>query len=80
MDAIVMLQRLSNALPVEAKMLQTWFVPKHPQEFGGFPGGDELAKMREQNLAVWDFTAIRPLITVGNIVNEANNGIDKADG
>lgn len=72
MDSIVMLQRLANDIPNEAKIFWFWFVSKYPQEFDNLPKDGEIAKMQQQQLADWDFPKIVQFIKFSNIVNEAN--------
>ncbi len=72
MDSIVMLQRLANDIPNEAKVFWYWFVSKYPQEFDNLPKDGEIAKMQEQELANCDFPTIVQLIKFYNIFKETN--------
>ena len=58
MDAIVMLQRLSGAIPIEGKVYGHWFISKFKEEFDNLPDDSEIRKMQQVNLAGWDFPTI----------------------
>ena len=63
MDAVVMLQRLSNDIPFEAKIFWFWFVSKYPQEFEDCPDYGEIKKMQAENIAEWNFSTITNFFT-----------------
>ena len=69
MDAIVMLQRLSGDIPIEAKVYWSWFVSKYPEDFHDCPAGGEIKKMQEQGLADWDFVTIRQFLVYCDVVD-----------
>ena len=73
MDAIIMLQRISGKIPMEAKVFWFWFVSKYPQEFDNCPEDGEIKKMQQQGLADWDFPTISQFLSFVDIVGEANN-------
>ena len=72
MDSIIMLQRLSNDIPNEAKVFWSWFVTKYPQEFDNLPKDGAIVKIQEQELGDWDFPTIVQFINFSNMINEAN--------
>lgn len=68
MDAIIMLQRLTGDIPIEAKVYWFWFVSKYPQEFDVCPADGEIEKMKAQGLAQWDFPTICQFLTFCDVL------------
>jgi hypothetical protein len=75
MDAIVMLQRLSSDIPIEAKIYWFWFVSKYPEEFADCPDDGEIKKMQAEGIANWDFPTICQFLTFCDVVEGANNSL-----
>ncbi len=61
MDAIVMLQRPSGDIPIEAKLYRHWFVSKYHEEFEDC--GEEIKKMQQLNLGEMSFQQLLGLLT-----------------
>lgn len=68
MDAIVMLQRLSGDIPLEAKVYWFWFVSKYHEEFDNCPDDGEIKKMQAEKIVDWDFPTICQFLTFCDIV------------
>ena len=75
MDAIVMLQKLANDIPIEAKVYWFWFVSKYPQEFDNLPQDGEIAKIQREGIAEWDFQTICKFLLFSDIME----GVIKAN-
>ena len=78
MDAIVMLQRLSGDIPIEAKVYGFWFVSKYREEFDNCPADGEIKKMQAQGLADWDLPTFRQFLTFCDTAEGANS-LPKSD-
>ena len=68
MDAVIMLQRLTGDIPLEAKIFWHWFVSKYPQEFDNLPEDGAIAKMQQLRMADMSFDEISALIKFNDII------------
>ena len=71
MDAVLMLQGLTDSIPFEAKVFWAWFVSQYPQEFDNLPEDGEIAKLQELRMAELPYEKILDLITFNDIVTRA---------
>jgi hypothetical protein len=69
MDAVVLLQRVTGDLPIEAKLFWTWFVTKHRELFEG--AGPAIQGLMDIGLDPDDFRGIVGLLTLHDL--EASN-------
>ncbi|WP_038247093.1 hypothetical protein [Ghiorsea bivora] len=70
LDAILMLQRISGNIPLEAKVFWGWFVATYPDEFDDCPNNGAIKNMMEMGLADWDFPTIHQFLIFGEILYE----------
>ena len=72
MDAVIMLQRLTGDIPLEAKIFWHWFVAKYPQEFDNLPEDGAIAKMQQLRIADMSFDEISALIKFNDIITRTH--------
>ena len=72
LDAIVIFQRLTNDLPLEAKVFWTWFVGKYSDEFEDCPNDGAIKNMIDMDLAKWDFPTICQFLKFGETIEEVD--------
>jgi hypothetical protein len=73
LDAIIMLQRISGNIPLEAKVFWSWFVSTYPDEFNDCPDDGAIKNLMSMGLNEWDFPTISQFLVFGDIMQEANN-------
>lgn len=61
MDAVVLLQRLNDEIPIEAKIFWSWFVTKHKELFKG--SGEAIQGLIDIGLNPDDFDGLVALLT-----------------
>lgn len=76
MDGIVMLQRITGDLPIEAKIYWFWFVSKHPEDFANLPEESVIAELQKAELGQWDFGKLYQLIQYADLGNDAHNALE----
>ena len=69
MDSVLMLQCITQNLPVEAKVYWLWFVSKYPEEFDNLPKDGPIANMQELKMAEMSFKQISAFIEFNNIID-----------
>lgn len=69
MDSVLMLQQITNDLPIEAKVYWHWFVSKYPEEFDNLPKDGPIAKMQRLKIAEMSFKQISAFIEFNNIID-----------
>jgi hypothetical protein len=71
MDAILLLQRVSNDIPIEAKVFWAWFVSTYPEEFeDSLPDGPIQQMQQQMSVEKWDFKTIRQFLDFADVVGD----------